>query len=93
MPLGKQKIDRRFPAHIPMEPTDVVRKNTLSELYRDFATYLDGSLSDGRLKSLAMTKLEESHMFTLKSMDQDVDSARLLNEESNDDGEIRKDNE
>lgn len=84
MPLGKQKIDRRFPAHIPMETTDVVKKNTLSELYRDFATYLDGSLSDGRLKSLAMTKLEESHMFTMKAMDQEVDSERF-NRESNDD--------
>lgn len=84
MPLGKQKIDRRFPAHIPMETTDVVKKNTLSELYRDFATYLDSSLSDGRLKSLAMTKLEESHMFTMKAIDQEVDSERF-NRESNDD--------
>lgn len=84
MPLGKQKIDRRFPTHIPMEPSDVVKMNTLSELFRDFATYLDGSLSDGRLKSLAMTKLEESHTFTMKAVNQEVDSERF-NRESNDD--------
>lgn len=80
MPLGKQKINRRFPAHIPLEEADVLRRDSYSSLYREFASYLDDTLSDGRLKSLALTKLEESHTYTIKAVEAEVDSARYHRE-------------
>ena len=85
MTLGRQKLERRFPTHTPLDQEYSVKKNTVAELYRDFAMYMDGCLPDGRLKSLTMTKLEEAHMFASKAIDSEADSASRTEENTQDD--------
>lgn len=67
--LDKVKIARRFPMHPYIGKSYIDKKNQMIELYRDFANYIDENVTDGRLKSLTLTKLEESAMYVAKAID------------------------
>jgi hypothetical protein len=63
MPIGKDEILNRWGYHPPADAVNVRRHEQVREAYIAFAEYLDLILPDGRSKSSAFTKLQESSMW------------------------------
>lgn len=71
MPIGKEEIEHRFGVHkATLEgPNATAPKHVnLRKEFRQFAEFLDSILPDGREKSLAFTELENSSMWSHKSI-------------------------
>lgn len=62
MPLGRDEIEHRFGFHAGTSVT-IPKHEQVREAYKAFAEFLDGVLPDGRAKSTAFTKLQESSMW------------------------------
>lgn len=69
MPLGREVIRHRFGIHEETEVTSPLHKN-VSEAYIALCEYLDAVLPDGRPKSSAFTKMQESAMWAGFSVDE-----------------------
>lgn len=63
MPVGKNEIRNRWGYHPPADQIAVQRHEQVREAYIAFAEFLDLILPDGRAKSSAFTKLQESSMW------------------------------
>lgn len=62
MPVGEKEIANRFGYHPGTEKT-IPQHQRLRESFIAFANFLDEVLPDGRPKSTAMTKLQETSMW------------------------------
>lgn len=62
MLLGQDEIDHRFGFH-PATSVTAPQHEQIREAYKAFAEFLDRTLSGGRAKSTAFTKLQESSMW------------------------------
>jgi hypothetical protein len=65
--MTNEDVKRNFD-YIVVSVDDQERINSIREQYGLFAQRLNEFLPEGRLKSIAMTKLEESSMFAIKSI-------------------------
>lgn len=63
MSLGRDEINHRFGFHAGTSVT-IPKYEVVRAGFKDFAEFLDRVLPDGRAKSTAMTKLQESSMWS-----------------------------
>lgn len=63
MPIGPEEIRHRFGYH-PGNGVTIPRHERVREAFIAFAEFLDSVVPDGRAKSTAMTKLQESSMWS-----------------------------
>lgn len=67
--LSKLQLKRRFLAEkIDPSSDEKVRVANVAEVFHEFAAWLNNELPDGRPKSLALTNLETSIMWAVKSI-------------------------
>jgi len=67
--MTAQEIGQTFSTRLLPPEDSVVQKLTLiSEGYQNLAHMVNAQLNDGREKSLAMTKLQESFLFATNSV-------------------------
>jgi hypothetical protein len=62
MPVGKEEIRNRLGFHGTTDES-TKKHEQLREMFIAFAEYLDETLPDGRAKSTALTKIQESSMW------------------------------
>lgn len=78
--LGREEIEHRFGFHkATIEGVNATLPNhvALRKLFKDFANRLDEILDDGRAKSIAMERLEDTSMWAHKSV---ANNAPLIKE-------------
>jgi hypothetical protein len=95
MPVGNEEILNRFGYHPGTEKT-IPQHHKLRDGFIAFAQFLDATLPDGRAKSTAFTKLQESSMWAnfgvaeQSSVVSPADEAALLAKIVNFDANVRR---
>lgn len=68
--MTAEELDKRFPSHPLPRPTDLQAEKAklVREHFRTMAETIDEIVPDGRLKSMALTSLEESSTWAVKAV-------------------------
>jgi hypothetical protein len=65
--MTTEDVKKNF-SGVSIDTDQAERIDVVISFYQDIAINLNSLLADGRLKSIAMTKLEESCMFAIKAI-------------------------
>ena len=80
MALGVDEIEHRFGFHkatVDGERATLPKHREMRLRFREFASFLDGLLPDGRAKAVALTELESASMWSHKAV---AETAPLVDE-------------
>lgn len=66
--LSKHQMDRRFGPEAKVDAETQTHIKKVQETFKEFASWLDGDIPDGRCKSLALTNLETAVVWAAKAV-------------------------